>query len=52
LEAFNLDNHVNLGYPNAGFSAGANGLNQSSTFGTITSARAPRLIQIGLKLNF
>ena len=52
IEAFNLDNHVNLGYPNTSFLAGANGLNSSSTFGTITSARAPRLIQLGLKLNF
>lgn len=52
VEAFNLLNHVNLGYPNAGFSAGANGYNNSSTFGTIVSARNPRLGQLGLKLNF
>jgi hypothetical protein len=52
LEVFNLDNHVNLGYPATGFSPGANGLNTSSTFGTITSARPPRLGQVGLKLNF
>ena len=52
VEAFNLDNHVNLGYPNTAFVAGANGLNSSSTFGTITSARAPRVIQLGLKLSF
>ena len=52
IEAFNLDNHVNLGYPATGFSAGANGLNNSSTFGVITSARAARIIQLGLKLNF
>ncbi len=51
-EAFNLDNHVNLGYPNTGFSPGANGLNSSSTFGTITSSRPPRLVQLGMKLNF
>jgi hypothetical protein len=52
IEAFNVDNHTNPGFVNGSFSAGANGLNQSSTFGTITSARAPRVIQLGLKLNF
>ena len=51
-EAFNLDNHVNLGYPNTGFVAGANGANVSSTFGTITSSRASRSIQLGMKLIF
>jgi hypothetical protein len=52
LEAFNLDNHTNLGFVSGGFSPGANGLNSNSTFGTITSARAPRIIQLGMKLNF
>jgi len=52
IEAFNLDNHVNLGYPATGFSPGTNGYNQSSTFGQITSARASRIIQLGMKLNF
>ncbi len=51
-EAFNLDNHTNLGMPNATFVAGTNGLNSSSTFGTITSAQAARSIQIGAKLIF
>jgi hypothetical protein len=51
-EAFNLDNHVNLGYPNTTFVPGTNGLNSSSTFGTITSARAARSIQLGMKLIF
>ena len=51
-EAFNLDNHVNLGYPNVTFSPGTNGLNTSSTFGTITSARDARTIQLGMKLIF
>ena len=51
-EAFNLDNHVNLGFPNTGFSPGSTGSNVSSTFGTITSARAPRTVQLGLKLLF
>ena len=51
-EAFNFVNHTNLGTPNASFSAGANGLNASSSFGTITSARDPRIMQLGLKLIF
>ena len=51
-EAFNFVNHRNLGTPNASFSAGANGLNASSSFGTITSARDPRIMQLGLKLIF
>lgn len=52
LEAFNLDNHTNLGFVNGGFTAGINGLNSNSTFGTITSARAPRIIQLGAKLSW
>ncbi len=51
-EAFNMDNHTNLGFVSGGFSPGANGLNASSTFGTITSARAARSIQLGMKLIF
>jgi hypothetical protein len=51
-EAFNFVNHRNLGSPNASFSAGANGLNNSSTFGLITSARDPRIMQLGMKLIF
>jgi len=51
-EMFNFMNNVNLGIPNGSFSAGPNGRNQSGTFGTITSARDPRNIQLGLKLLF
>jgi hypothetical protein len=51
-EAFNFLNHVNLGLPNGSFSAGANGQNVSAAFGTITSARDPRTIQLGMKLIF
>lgn len=51
-EAFNIMNHVNLGNPNATFSPGSNGYNASSTFGTITSARDPRLMQVGMKVVF
>jgi hypothetical protein len=51
-EAFNFPNHVNLGAPSATFAPGPDGLNRSATFGTITSARDPRLLQFGLKLIF
>jgi hypothetical protein len=51
-EMFNFMNNVNLGLPNGGFAAGPNGRNQSGTFGTITSARDARNIQLGLKLLF
>ena len=51
-EAFNFVNHRNLGSPNVGFSPGASGFNVSSTFGTITAARDPRIMQFGLKLMF
>ena len=49
-EAFNVFNHVNLGFPGASFSPGANGLNSSGNFGVITSARDARIMQLGLKL--
>ncbi len=52
IEAFNVDNHTNPGFVNGSFSSGPNGLNQSSTFGTIVSGRAPRIVQLGLKLYF
>jgi Carboxypeptidase regulatory-like domain len=51
-EMFNFMNSVNLGLPNGSFSPGPNGRNQSGTFGTITSARDARNIQLGLKLLF
>ena len=51
-ESFNVANHVNLGFPNAAFVPGTNGLNNSGTFGTINSARDPRSIQLGMKLIF
>ena len=51
-EAFNIANHVNLGAPNATFAPGADGRNQSSTFGTIQSSRDARIIQLGLKFTF
>lgn len=51
-ESFNVANHVNLGIPNTTFVAGPNGLNNSSTFGTITAAGAARTNQFGAKINF
>jgi hypothetical protein len=51
-EAFNVANHVNLGMPNTSFSPGTNGLNTSSTFGTITTASAARIVQLGAKVVF
>jgi hypothetical protein len=51
-EAINMTNHVNLGMPNTSFVAGSNGLNSSSTFGTITSAAAARILQVGAKIVF
>jgi hypothetical protein len=51
-ESFNALNHVNLGFANGGFSPGADGKNVSSTFGTISSARDSRSIQLGAKLTF
>ena len=51
-ESFNIVNHVNLGMPNTSFSPGSNGLNTSSTFGTITTASPGRIIQLGAKLVF
>jgi outer membrane receptor protein involved in Fe transport len=51
-EFFNIPNHANFLSPNTTFVPGTNGLNSSSTFGTITSARDPRIIQIAAKLIF
>jgi hypothetical protein len=51
-ESFNFPNHVNLLEPNTTFVPGSNGQNISSTFGTITSARDARILQLGLKLLF
>ena len=51
-EMFNFLNQVNLGAPATGFSPGPNGLNQSGSFGVITTARDARTIQLSLKLQF
>ena len=51
-EFFNVFNQTNLGAPNATFVPGPDGRNRSATFGTITSAREPRILQFGMKLVF
>ncbi len=51
-EAFNVANHANFRPPNTAFVPGANGFNSSATFGTITAARDPRIIQLGVRLLF
>jgi hypothetical protein len=51
-EAFNVANHVNLGFPDVTFVPGTNNLNRSATFGTITTSRDARIIQLGLKFVF
>lgn len=51
-EAFNFLNKVNLGLPNGSFVAGPDGRNRSGTFGTITTARDARNVQLALKLIF
>ena len=52
VESFNFLNSVNLRSPNTRFAAGADGLNRSATFGTITAARDARVVQFGLKVIF
>ena len=51
-EAFNFLNHVNLGAPNTSFTPGPDGKNASANFGTITTARDARVMQLGLKVIF
>ena len=51
-EAFNAFNHANFLPPNGTFVPGTNGLNSSSTFGTVTSDRGPRIVQLAMKLVF
>ena len=56
FEAFNLFNHAQFGNPDGDISSGypayVNGSNQGGTFGVITSARDPRIMQIGARLTF
>jgi hypothetical protein len=53
IESFNVFNHPNLGMPSTSFSPGANGLNASGTFGTITSTGTDnRDVQLAARLIF
>ncbi|MEX2262350.1 MAG: TonB-dependent receptor [Bryobacteraceae bacterium] len=52
VEAFNVANHVNLGFPDTTFVPGPDGSNRSGTFATINSARDARIVQLGLKILF
>ena len=52
VEAFNVLNRTNYGLVNGAFDPGADGRNASADFGTITSARDARVLQLGLKLIF
>ncbi|MBC8167262.1 MAG: hypothetical protein H7Y20_15500, partial [Bryobacteraceae bacterium] len=51
-EAFNFLNWVNLGAPNVTFVPGTDNRNRSGSFGTITSSRDARNVQLALKLIF
>ncbi|HEY6343991.1 MAG TPA: carboxypeptidase regulatory-like domain-containing protein [Bryobacteraceae bacterium] len=54
-EAFNLTNHLQPGISLPSLAAGASGLGTTfgtSTFGEITSAQDPRILQLALKLMF
>jgi hypothetical protein len=56
FEAFNAFNHAQFNGPNGNINAGfpdiVNGVNQGGTFGLVNSARAARILQIGLKFLF
>jgi hypothetical protein len=51
-EAFNFLNWVNLGAPNVSFVPGPDGKNRSGSFGTVTSSRDARNVQLALKFIF
>lgn len=51
-EFFNILNRTNLFLPNSSFRPGADGFNQSGSFGRITRAKPARVSQLGLKVIF
>ena len=51
-EFFNFFNRTNLFLPNTGFRPGADGFNQSGSFGRITRAKPARVSQLGIRLVF
>jgi len=56
IEAFNLFNHAQFMNPDSEINDGppviVNGVNSGGTFGMISSARDPRILQLGLKFLF
>jgi hypothetical protein len=56
LEAFNLFNHAQFLNPsseiNDGYPSFVNGVNQGGTFGLVTGARDPRILQLGARFSF
>jgi hypothetical protein len=56
VEAFNLFNHAQFTNPDGGIDSGppsfVNGVNQGGTFGLVTSARNPRILQLGARFTF
>ncbi len=56
FEAFNTFNHAQFMNPNGSFNSGfpdiVNGVNLGGTFGLVTNARDPRIMQVGLKILF
>ena len=56
VEAFNVFNHAQFNNPNGSINSGlpdiVNGVNQGGTFGMVTSARDPRIMQIAAKFQF
>jgi hypothetical protein len=56
FEAFNLFNHAQFQNPDGDISSGnpniVNGVNTGGSFGMITSARDPRILQLGARFSF
>ena len=56
IEAFNMFNHAQFSNPDGGIDSGppnfVNGVNQGGTFGLVTSAREPRIMQLGARFTF
>ncbi len=51
-EAFNVFNHTNFSAVDTNFDPTYKDPQSSSTYGKVTNAHDPRIMQFGLKLNF